>query len=233
MRIEQKKTVKVDELAELLPREAGATWNSLWKIFYYTRLFKYVHKRHYPLIKESFNKVCTHQKLQKLCALGYLKNPQPDIYCAANKVLPILKETGFPAEILPDEPRGKGDINELHNTNIFVQLTKVEHFYTLVFPNFGYLIPDALMIQLDKDNQKYKLTFIEVEARKPQWDEYLEKKRENYLRLSKDIAVYDYWKSICRKLNLKPPKIEEFCFTVSFYGSINKDFGKGFTFAQL
>lgn len=230
MRIEQKKTVMVDELAGLIPRKAGATWNALWQIFYYTRLFKYVHKKHYPKIKKSFDKICTHDKLQKLCSLGYLKSPQRDIYCAKDKVLPILKETGFPISILPNEPIGKGDINELNNTDVFVQLTKLEHFYSLTFPNFGYVIPDALMIQMDKENRKYKLTFIEVEAQKPNWNEYIEKKRDNYLRLAKDITVFNYWQEICNKLNIKPQTTDEFCFTVSFYGSIKKDFGNGFQF---
>jgi hypothetical protein len=89
------------------------------------------------------------------------------------------------------------------------------------------------MIQLDKDNRKYKLTFIEVEAHKPNWSEYVEKKRDNYYRLSEDIFVFNYWKEICRKLNIKSPSIEEFCFTVSFYGSIKKDFGKNFNFNGL
>jgi hypothetical protein len=230
MRIEQKKIVKIDELSDLVPREAGATWSALWQIFYFTRLFKYVHKRHYPKIKKSFDKICTHNKLQKLCSLGYFKSPQRDIYCATDKVLPVLRETGFRTEILPSQPIGKGDINELNNTDIFVQLTKLPHFYTLVYPHFGYIIPDALMIQLDKDARKYKLTFIEVEAQKPKWDEYLEEKRDNYYKLSKDIAVFNYWKEICRKLNIKSPSIEEFCFTVSFYGPIKKDFGKNFYF---
>ncbi|MBZ0201576.1 MAG: hypothetical protein K8I03_01015 [Ignavibacteria bacterium] len=233
MRIEQKKTIKVDELAEFVPRKAGATWSALWQIFYYTRLFKYVHKKHYPKIKKSFDKICTHDKLQKMCSLGYLRSPQRDIYCATDKVLPILRETGFKTEILPSQPIGKGDINELNNTDIFVKLTKLEHFYALVYPNFGYIIPDALMIQLDSKSKKYKLTFIEVEAQKPNWSEYVEKKRENYHKLSRDIRVFEYWKNICEKLTIKPPDIKDLSFTVSFYGSIKKDFGIGFTFENI
>lgn len=230
MRIEIKNTVKVDELADLIPRKAGATWSSLWRIFYYTRLFKYVHKRHYPKIKRSFDKICTHDKLQRLCRLGYFRNPQDNVYCATDKVLPILREAGFRTEFLPSQPKGKGDINELNNTDIFIQLIKKEHFHSLLYPNFGYIIPDAMLLQMDSNKQEYKLTFIEVERQKPDWENYLEIKREKYLRLAKDITVYTYWQKCCEKLNFTEPKIEDFCFTVSFYGPIKKDFGTYFNF---
>jgi hypothetical protein len=213
MRIEHKKTVKVDELAEIVPREAGATWSALWQVFYYTRLFKYVHKRHYPKIKKSFNKICTHDKLQKLCALGYFKNPQKDVYCATNKVLAILKEVGFIIDILPSEPIGKGDINELNNTGAFISLLKQPYFHTLLYPHFGYIIPDALMVQLDTDLKRYKLTFIEVESRKPEWEQYIQSKKSNYRRLSKDMAAYKYWERISKFLNIAKPSINDFKFT--------------------
>ncbi len=86
MKIEYKKTVKVDELAHLIPTKAGATFSQLWQVFYYTRLFKYVHRSQYPKIKVSYNKICTDRNLLKLCELGYLTSPQKDIYCATNKV---------------------------------------------------------------------------------------------------------------------------------------------------
>lgn len=233
MKIEHRKTVKIDELACLIPRSAGATWNALWLIFYYTRLFKYIHKRHYPKIKRSFDKICTHDKLQKLCRLGYFRNPQEDIYCATDKVLPVLKEVGFRTEILPSQPKGKGDSNELNNTEIFVLLTKMEHFHSLLYPNFGYIIPDAMLIQMDSVDHKYKLTFIEVEKQKPDWEQYLEIKRDKYLRLAKDVTAFTYWQECCEKLNITEPSIEDFCFTVTFFSSITKDFGKGFSFGRL
>lgn len=233
MNIDYRKVIKIDELADLVPRKAGATWNSLWQIMYYTRMFKYVHKRQYPKIKASFNKICTHEKLQTLCKLGYLKNPQRDIYTATNSIIPILKEAGYCTELLPNVPEGKGDINELHNTEIFIQLAKLPHFKMLLFPHFGYVIPDAFLVQIKEDVKEYKLTFIEVERNKPKWEEYIERKRDNYLRLSKDIKVYEYWKSVCEKLNISIPTPEDFCFTVSFYGTIKKDFGTNFNFYHV
>jgi hypothetical protein len=232
MRIDYKKIVKVDELADLVPRKAGATWSALWQILYFTRLFKYVHRSHYPKIKVSYNKICTDRNLLKLCQLGYFKNPQPDIYCATKKVLPILKEAGFNTNILPPEPIGIGNINEIHNTDVFVQATKLQNFYTLLYYNFDYLVPDALMVQLDKDNKRYKLTFLEIEAQKPDWINYLETKRDNYLKLARDAQFYKYWSSVCNAIELPQPVISDLKFSVFFICKIKRDFGPGFTFRE-
>ena len=86
---------------------------------------------------------------------------------------------------------------------------------------------------IDWENRRYKLTFIEVEAKKPKWDEYIEVKRGNYLKLSQDIAVYNEWRRCCEKLSLPVPTVENFCFSVSFYGSIKKDFGEHFNFIDV
>jgi hypothetical protein len=208
LRVEFRKVVKVDELAHLIPYKAGATFSQLWQIFYYTRLFKYVKYHHYAQIKTSFNKICTYDKLKDLCNLGYFKSPQEGVYCATDKVLPILKEAGFIIETLPAEPVGKGDINELNNTEVFISLLKQQYFYTFLFPNFGYLIPDALMVLLDNENRKYKLTFVEVEAEKPDWKNYIENKENNYLKLAKDMQFYEKWKEYCKLLNLPEPSLD-------------------------
>ena len=228
MRIEIKKTLKIDELAHLIPFKQGATFSQLWQIFYYTRLFKYIHYRNYSQIKKSFNKICTYKKLQELCDLGYFKSPKHEVYCATNKVLPILKEAGYITDTLPSEPIGKGDINELNNTETFIKIIKQPYFYTLLYPNFKYLIPDALLVL--KNENKYKLTFIEVEQKKPDWERWIQKKRENYLKLAKDIQFYEYWKSICKLLNFSIPSLTDLKFNVLIYGNIKYDFGKGFIF---
>lgn len=230
MKIEFNKVIKVDELAQLIPFKAGATFSQLWQIFYYTRLFKYVHRRYYPQIKTAYNKICTDKNLNVLCDLGYFNSPQKDIYCATNKVLPILTEAGFPVKTLPDEPVGNGDVNELNNTEAFIKLIKLPYFYTLLYPNFGYLIPDALMIQIDKENRRYKLTFLEIETKKPDWENYIKHKQENYLRLSKDIRVYKKWCEYCELLKIEKPQIYDFMFSVLFICGKQLDLGKGFRF---
>lgn len=232
MRVEYKKVIKVDELAHLVPRKAGATFSQLWQIFYYTRMFKYVTYHHYSQIKTSFNKICTYKKLKELCHLGYLKSPQQKVYCATDKVLPILKEAGYETELLPNEPDGKGDVNELNNTDVFVQAIKQPNFCALLYCDFKYLKPDALLVQWNKDDKKYKLTFLEIEAKKFDWENYIEKKRDNYFKLAKDIRFYKYWSGICKILKLPQPDISTLKFSVYFVGAIKKDFGKGFNFTE-
>lgn len=238
MIVEFKKIVKSDELIHLIPVKQGATFSQMWQIFYYTRLFKYIAYDQYSQIKKSFNKICTYRKLEELCTLGYLKSPTHKVYCATNKVLPILREAGYNIDILPAEPVGKGDSNELHNTHVFIQVSKLEHFYTLLYPQFKvtkdvkpFLIPDALAVQIDKNNKKFKLTFLEVEAKKPKWEQYLHNKREKYLQLSRESIFVDYWRTVSVNLGLNHVPLEQLKFNVAFIcESIHLDFGKGFKF---
>jgi hypothetical protein len=228
MQIENIRTVKVDELAQFIPTKAGATFNSLWQIFYYTRMFKYISYRHFTQLKKSFNKICTYGNLHGLCELGYLRSPQRAVYCATNKVLPILQQAGYNTEILPAEATGYGDINELNNTDVFVPATKLKYFKTLLYPQFGYLLPDALLVRLDEENRKYKLTFLEIEAQKPKWYKYVEVKRDKYILLSKSLDFYNWWKDVAPKMDLPIPPIESFTFNVIFICSLKKEFGNGF-----
>jgi hypothetical protein len=228
MQIENTRTVKVDELAQFIPTNAGATFSSLWQIFYYTRMFKYISYRHFTQLKKHYNKICTYDKLYTLCELGYLRSPQRAVYCATNKVLPILKEAGFNIDILPLESTGYGDINELNNTDVFVQATKLKHFHSLLYPHFKNLIPDALLVRLDEENRKYKLTFLEIEAQKPKWNKYVEAKKEKYVQLSKSLDFYNWWKDVAPKMDLPTPPEEKFSFNVIFICSLKKEFGNGF-----
>jgi len=227
MRVENKKTVKVDELTPLIPIKQGATYSQLWQIFYYTRLLKYVHYRNYVQIKKAFNKICTYKKLQLLCDMGYLISPKHEVYCATNKVLPILKEVGYCTETLPPAPVGKGDINELSNTEAFIKIMSMPMFHTLLYPNFSYLIPDALLVE--KNEKAYKLTFLEVETKKPQWEKWINDKIKNYMKLAKDIKFYEYWHSQCKLLKLSEPDISTLKFSVLIMGNYHKELGHGFS----
>ncbi|MFH1052773.1 MAG: hypothetical protein V1779_17775 [bacterium] len=156
--------------------------------------------------------------------------------CIANQntydILKIkkIKKDFIDISLLPEIPKGKGDINELNNTDVFIQALKLPDFYFLLYPNFEYLIPDALMVL--KQNYQYKLVFIEVEAQKPNWDSYLENKLQNYIKLSQNIDVYNYWISVAPKLKLRIPTIDEFKFTVAIIGNITKDWGDCFIFRK-
>lgn len=217
----------IDELKPLL--SGGATFLSLYKVFYYTRLLRYIRADQYKLIDPLFAKICTKPKLKTLVELGYLKEHN-QVYSATNKVMGVLQRAGFQTRFLPAETEGIGGINSLNNTSVFIDALKVENYYTLLFPNFGYIEPDALLVE--KYGEKYKLTFLEIESEKFGWNNYLENKRENYLKLAKDIAFYDFWITASKILGLRVPTKEELKFNVTFVCSFDRKFGNGFNFKE-
>jgi hypothetical protein len=201
------KTVRLPEFKHLISKSGGGTYNQIIGVFYHTRLLKYVHKLHYRKINNLYYKVTADWKLKELCERGYLLSPKENVYCATDKVLPILNKAGYNINNLPPTPKGIGGINELNNTEAFINLLKEKHFHTLLYPNFGYLRPDALLVELDEETKRYRLSFIEVEAEKPDWKNYILEKERNYLKLSGDIQFYEEWCRYCEKLMLPKPNI--------------------------
>lgn len=221
----ENKTVVIEELKPLL--KGGATWSSLFRIMYYTRQYRYIRIDQYKEIDPLFAKICSKPKLQTLCDLGYFRGTD-QVFTATNKVMPVLQKAGFLTRFLPAETEGTGGINALYNTDVFIKTLKVENYYTILFPNFTYIEPDALLIQ--KYGDKYKLTFLEIESEKFGWDNYLENKRENYLKLASDLAFYDFWTTASKILGLRIPTKEQLKFSVTFVCSLKRDFGNGFNF---
>lgn len=210
------------------------SYKLVWDLFYKTRLLKYVHHEQYSRIRNTFTKISAYPKLKHLCQEGYLEECGNKIFVATDNVLPILKELPYyNINLLPkNKSKGKGDINEILNTEAFIELSKQKDFYTLLYPTVfresHNLIPDALLVL--KEDQKYKLTFLEVEAKKPQWIETLVNKRNNYLLLAKDYRFYDYWKDTAEKIGLYVPPLGKLKFSVSFICTIKENFGEGFNF---
>jgi len=200
------------ELKHLVNVENRGTWANLWRLFYYTRLFKYIHWKQYKKFNSFMFKLSAKKKLNELCERGYLFSPGDNVYCATKKVDQILQEAKRPEFVLifPTISNGEGYINEINNTDVFIELSKEKDFYTLLYPNFGYLRPDALLVE--KRDDKYRLTCLEIEAKKPKWKEYIEEKIVKYEKLSIDIQFYDWWIVQCEKLGFKKPTEEEFKF---------------------
>ncbi len=208
----------------------------VWDILYYTRLLKYVHRQQYKEIRSRLSLAATRKGLSHLCKLGYLKEVKLNIFCSTDKAISLLKDIsyitpkGCGLDLLPSEATGKGELNEMNNTRVFLEALSLDDFYALLYPNFEYLKPDALLVR--KKERHYKLTFLEIEEPKPQWHDYIEQKRDNYLRLAKDINFYNYWKNTCGSLHFPVPDILSVKFSVCFVGNIRKDFGTGFTFTS-
>ena len=210
------------QLKHLVNVENGGTWANLWRLFYYTRLFKYIHWRQYKKFNPFMFKLSAKWKLNELCERGFLFSPGKNIYCATKKVEPILREANLPefVFIFPNISDGDGYINEINNTEVFIELSKQKDFYTLLYPNFGYLRPDSLLVE--KRDNEYRLTCLEIEAKKPNWDKHIKEKLINYNDLSKDRQFYDWWCVQCDLLGFKKPKIEEFKFNYKIIKTGNK-----------
>lgn len=207
-------------------RKGGLTWMSFYRIFYYTRLFRYIHFDQYALIPGIQKGARSLPKLKQLCNLGFLNEVSPNVFAGTSDCQKFI-ERKWLSRYIPNVPDGEGHINALNNTEVFIQAIKLPDFYDIIFPEYGYIDPDAMLIR--KRDGKYKLTFLEVEASKKRPD-WLEDKRENYLRLAKDIEVYNRWKEMAKILKLRIPTIQEFKFDVTFICTLTKNFERGFNF---
>jgi len=206
----------------------------LWDMIKHIRLLKYVRQSQLKLINKKYTQICSVDKLDYLSSIYLLGNLSQDIYYATDKVLPILEEQGYNINLLPPESGGFGDPNQINNTAVFIQALKLLNFKALLYPRFPmdkpYVIPDALLIL--EEEGRYKLEFLEIEASKSNWDNWLENKRINYLKLSQEELVYYYWKKQCKLLDISPPDIKDFKFSVSIIGEVKMDFGTGFNFME-
>lgn len=224
----EKTILVIDELKPLL--SGGATFQSIYRLLYFTRLFKYIPHTYYKNFKDDFSKIATKSKLKMLCELGYLKEVRLKVFIATQMSVDLVKQAGFFVKYLPKLPEGEGKQNALNNTKIFIQATHLEGYKQIFFPDFPNigLEPDGLLFQMI-DN-KYRLVFLEIENGKPDWENYINRKKEKYLLLSKDLVFYNYWKRVCKDIELPIPTTEQFKFSVNFVCSLNKQFGNGFRF---
>lgn len=218
---------------EIRPLTSGGSFENIYQLLYYVALLKYATQEHIKSIGFSgVEKVATKKKLQALCTLGYLRKSRidPRIFSITKKTYQILKTLGHNLNLLPNLPKGDGA--EIYNTDIFVQALKLTNYYALLYPQFPkekpFIIPDALLVL--KEDHRYQLNFLEIEAEKPNWDYYLQTKYDGYKRLSKDIQVYNYWKAFSGYLKFPCPPLEKFKFRVIIIGSIQKSWGPGFEF---
>lgn len=220
--------VKIEALKPILV--GGGTWASLWRVMYYTRKFRYITQDLLRQIKGIDDRVTSVPKLRILCDEGYFRESSNEVFTATNETMKVLQRVGCQTRYLPPLTEGEGKINALNNTRVFVQAIKLPNYYEILFEGFGYIEPDALLIE--KFDNKYKLTFLEIEEPKSDWVNTLEKKRDNYLKLASDLAFYDFWETASKILGLRVPTKQELKFNVTFVCSLTRKFGKGFNFKE-
>ena len=224
-----------ESLRDVIPLNSGGSFKLLWDMLYHIRLLKYVRRSQLKEIDKRYSKICAADKLKKLVERDLIKNTQADIFISTFRSLNLLKQLKYQTVTLPTNISGEGSINELNNTEVFIQALKLPDFKALLYPTFyldnkPFLKPDALLVRGTKE--KYKLEFLEVEASKPLWENWLEEKRINYLILAQDKQAYSYWKAQCSYLNITPPDIKDFKFSVSIIGEVKMNFGTGFNFIE-
>jgi len=221
----------IEDLREI--HKNGVPWSAFYRVLYYTRLFRYIHKNQYERIMDENGKKLDHRAingkaLDFMMEKEYLTKRSPEVYCGTNKCNTPLQRVGV-GDLIPAVPDkdAMGKSNVLNNTDVYIQALRVPDFYALLFHDFGYLEPDAILVQ--KREEKYKVTMLEVEAskKKPDWFDI---KKENYLRLAKDMYCYEVWVEKARILDLRIPTLEEFKFNVTFICSFTKELGEGFNF---
>ena len=201
------------DLAELV---RGASWKQLFSTLYRLALVRYGTHR---LLNPVNIKIATKRKLKKLVNLGYLSVNPTGVYTVTPKCLNLLKEHGYNTKILQKDFTGQGTGDTLVKSAVILNIMRDPDFYSVFYPNFTYLIPDACIVY--KKGDKARLAFLEVEQEKGNWQMYLEKKRENYLKLAREVEVYSkWWKRWSGLLDMNYCKPEEFCFSVLCYSDI-------------
>lgn len=221
--------MKLSELKENYAHlKSDRGWDLVIKFLYHIRLLKYVPFKSFLDIDPNYTRIASKEKIKGFVEAKLLTESK-GVYRATSECKKLLLDIGHNNLLLPELPTGNGSINELSNTNVFIQALKLPDFKTLLYPSFGYIIPDALLVR-ERDG-KYKLDFLEVEKPKVKWQEYCQNKAISYDKLSHDIKAYNYWIKRCSLLGLREPTIEQFKFGVIFVGGIKLDY-ENFTFTD-
>ncbi|OGU39018.1 MAG: hypothetical protein A2X61_00780 [Ignavibacteria bacterium GWB2_35_12] len=213
------------------------SYQQFFRLYYFIRLLKYTTQSQLRSLSFSgVSKVATKDILDELVNIRHISAIEKDrkIYIANETTEKILKAVSFNQDnyfkVFTPLPKGTDTANETKNSEVFIQSLKLPNYYFLLFPDFTYIRPDALLVL--KEGKKYKLKFLEIETEQSNWEQRLDKMRNNYLKLKTDMAVFEYWKKMARFLLLPEPNIFDFKFSVLIIGSINKNWGKGFEFRE-
>lgn len=216
-----------EKIKDVIQLEKGGSYSLAVELIYYTRLFKYVRKDQYKTINPRFKKISDPDRLAQFVKIGVLE-VNDNVYKATEETTELLADFNYNVKLLPKIPAGYGDINQTSNTEYLIQSISLPHFKHISYPHFSYVIPDALLIR--HKETKIKFDFLEIEAKKPNWSDYLLRKKKNYLLLSEDEVVFRYCSNLCDHLKLPKLRIDKFNFTVVFVSQLKYDFGKGFVF---
>ena len=234
------RTIK-DDIRKKFKLSNGYSFTRFYELFYQIRVLKYANIEMLKKIRPDDSHVYTQESLAKLEYLGYLKQVNvvdgQEIYIATDNVKPAIESLGISKHLIPFESTGVGEIDALGTASVVSDILAINFDikkHVILYPEFPdgdpYIRPDALFVIREK--KRYRLAFLEVEAKKPKWDEHIGKKIVNYKRLSKDSDVYNYWSNKADILGIPVPDINDFKFSVVFIGNITHSNSTGFKFVK-
>ena len=196
------------------------SYQQFFRLYYFICLLRYSTQPQLRRLKFSgVTKVATKEMLTKLVDFGHisLTGKNNDVYIPNELTYKIVKSVKYNEsnyfKIFGNLPKGIEASNDIKNTDVFVNEILNKYYYFLLFPDFTYIIPDALLVS--KNGNSYKLTFLEIETKQSNTAERIERMKYNYNKLSKDIIVYQYWQGIAPLLDLPIPNIHNFKFSYS------------------
>ena len=219
-----------DELEEI---KKGATWQNIYDCLWVIATVRYVTRqqmaKHFPDAVWR-QKIATKNKLELLVQKGFLRQSADGVYVASSKAYKFLREhSGKNCQIIK-LPSGTGERDSVYNSDQLLRIIQLPDFPVLFYPVFyknkkddqPFLIPDGAVV-FKKDNMA-KLIFLEIEMPKPDWQNYLEKKRWKYNLIARRPETWsEWWKAQCEKLGVGHCTFEEFGFTVWCVGDVKAD----------
>jgi hypothetical protein len=206
---------------DLEPIAAKASYRQIFDLFYTVAQVRYAtFKQLHPLN----HRVATKNNLVRMIELGYLSDDNlVKAYHITEKTKEMLKGEGYNTKILSKSFTGQSLDHALKITDTILKLQAQEYFYNVFYPVLdGPLIPDFAVVW--KNENLVKLQFCEVEESKPDHENYLLVKRDNYINLAQIQRTYSqWWKVKSEQLNIPLCKEEDFCFSVVCFGNIKRE----------
>jgi len=216
----------IDKYPELADLVKGASYNQLFQLLYKVAIIRYATPEH---LKRINFKLGTVNKTAKLNEIGLLCTYPTWVSVITDKGLNLLKDNDYNIGHIAKKLQGNGSGDEPVISSVILDLMAEADFHTVFYPHFDFLIPDCAVVW--KKDGNVKLQFVEVETKKGNWQEYLEKKKTNYDLIARDFDIYDkWWRRWSDILKLPLCPIESFCFSVRCYSGIKFNW-RGWDFA--
>lgn len=205
---------------DLEPIANKASYRQIFDLLYTLARCRYAtFKQLHPLN----HRIATKNNLVRLTELDYLKPVElvknGPAYHITEKTREILKREGYNTEVLQKSFTGNALHHALKITDCLLNLQGQSFFYQVFYPIFReppdyrqeFLRPDFAVVW--KDGNRVKLQFGEVETEKPDWENYLLKKREKYEAIAQDKNTKEMWWK-CWSERLRLLYGDDFCFSV-------------------